>query len=187
MLSMFQTASGEPHWPSIVQAVGSLFALAIVLLGIYFASRDRFKSAADLQKLKQQIPRTLVQEQREQFIATLASGPKGPVCVMSRTTGQSGPDADATNFSEELSALFREAGFETTSMTLGDQPAILPKGVTLWVNEAPPSHARVIQLAFKAVGLNVPIQPCQPKDSTCPAKHKLCQEGSVTIAIGARS
>jgi hypothetical protein len=40
MISMFQTADGGWHWPSIVQAVASLAAGVFILGTIYFNSVD---------------------------------------------------------------------------------------------------------------------------------------------------
>jgi hypothetical protein len=52
MFSMFETADGGPHWPSIIQAVAWLVAGAFILITIYVGSKDRFRSATRINDLQ---------------------------------------------------------------------------------------------------------------------------------------
>ena len=89
MISMFQTANGGWHWPSIVQAVAWLVAGAFILGTIYFNSKDRFRSATQINDLRakvsvfeeKQAPWGLTEQQREDFASALKQAPRGKLAI----------------------------------------------------------------------------------------------------------
>lgn len=92
-ISLFQTASGSWHWPSVLTTAGWLVGFVVtgffLFAGLYVNRFERVKSAAEMEKSKgaleqlqeAQQPWQFSAQQRDRFIAALTDAVKGKVAV----------------------------------------------------------------------------------------------------------
>jgi hypothetical protein len=182
MLTIFQTASGSWHWPSIIMATGWILTGLCLVATLRFNRSDRIaayekekSSAAELRstqetlkdaqekanaaralaeelKLKQG-PRTISDEQRVALIAELKAAPKGPVIVQSDWT-----DAEAKGYARQISSVLSDAGFPVVTGVTLQVLAIGAQGSFMFIKDKanPPGQAAAIQQAFNKNGIFLP-------------------------------
>ena len=182
MLSIFQTASGSWHWPSIIMATGWILTGLCMIATLRVNRSDRIaayekekSSAAELKstqetlrdaqdkataaralaeelKLKQG-PRTISDAARAAIIAELISAPRGPVIVQADWT-----DAEAKGYAKQISSVLYDAGFPVVSGVTLQVLAIGAQGSFMFIKDKanPPAHAGPIQQAFNKSGIFMP-------------------------------
>jgi hypothetical protein len=179
VISLFQTAAGAWHLPSIL-LVSSWVATAIVS-GIFVVANlranrdDRIRSFEKEQqnlaglyaahgKLAEletrQRPRTISAAQRTSFIETTKDGPKGPVYLATRTAL---PSKEQEDFTMQLRLLLDEAGFGTggSNIVNGFSTGVDPGKFLLFVyrTDTPPPYFSNVASAFFELGFVSPDVP----------------------------
>jgi len=126
------------------------------------------RSLLELQRHMQ--PRRISAEQRARLLAILTHGPKGKVsinCVLG--------DGEGHTFANEIDAVLKASGWETTGVNQGVYSGGNPVGFGIIVRSgigAPP-YAVVLQRAFFSIGI--------PMDG---AENPQLAEGDVQILVG---
>jgi hypothetical protein len=184
-MSLFQTATGTWHLPSIL-LVGSWMAATLVTGGFMFANLkvnrdDRIRAfereqqsvveakaaqgrIAELEE--KQRPRTISADQRRIFIEATKGGPFGPVYLATRTAM---PNKEQENFTMQLRGMLDEAGFGTggSNIVNGFGTGIDPGPFLMFVSRAdsPPPYFSNVASALFSLGLvsrEVPIAVNNP-------------------------
>lgn len=179
MLSLFQTAAGAWHVPSILLVAGwlagTLVTGAFVFANLKVNRDDRLRtfekeqrSASDaaaaqarISELEEkQLPRTISAEQRQLFIESTKAGPFGPVYLVTRTAFQSKEQED---FTMQLRRMLDAAGFGTggNDITNGFATGIDPGRYLLFVSrgDTPPAYFSNVASALFKLGLVSPDVP----------------------------
>lgn len=185
MLSVFQTAAGGLHIPSILLVAGWLAGTLVtggfMLANLKVNRDDRIRtfereqrSAADattaqarIAELEERLhPRTISPEQRQLFIESTKAGPFGPVYLVTRTAF---PSKEQEDFTMQLRELLNAAGFGTggNDITNGFASGVDPGKFLLFVsrgNVPPPYFSNVASALFKLglVSPDVPIAVNNP-------------------------
>ena len=181
MITLFQTASGSWHIPSILMAASWIIGTG--LTGVFmFANlkvnrNDRIaafnrekQNNKKIETLEQnQRPRSLTFEQRQGILKVFAMFPPSPITVSFTTS-----DEEASSFGREIADLIKDSSntltLETPNISNG-----APPGLTFLVHDktAIPEFAPLLQATLKEVGLKV-----EWKDWSKAA------EGSLVIKVG---
>jgi hypothetical protein len=179
VISLFQTAAGAWHLPSIL-LVSSWVATAIVSGIFVFANLranrdDRIRAfenerqnlddlraaqgkIAELETRQQ--PRTISAAQRKSFIEATKNGPKGPVYLATRPAL---PSKEQEDFTMQLRQLLDEAGFGTggSNIVNGFSTGVDPGKFLLFVyrTDTPPPYFSNVASALFELGLVSPDVP----------------------------
>ena len=109
-------------------------------------------------------PRQLSAQQRNALIASLKSGPKGPVTLLAVMM-----DHEATKFAEELGSALRAVGFLVQPY---EGPLMLSISPGVWVNvrsgDSIPAHADSLTKALNSIGVRCQLsaQPVAGSSAT---------------------
>ncbi len=179
LISLFQTAAGAWHVPSIL-LVSSWLATAVVSGIFVFANLranrdDRIRafeneqqSSSELRAAQSKIteleakqrPRAISPAQRATFIEATKAGPKGPVYLATRTAL---PNKEQENFTMQLRQLLDEAGFATggSNIVNGFSTGIDSGEFLLFVSrsDTPPPYFSNLASALYKLGLVSPDVP----------------------------
>jgi hypothetical protein len=184
-LSLFQTAMGAWHLPSILAVAGWVVGSAVTG-GFIFANLkvnrdDRARAfekeqqsiaeanqaRAKIEELEQkQRPRTISSEQKALFIEATKAGPFGPVVLATRTAM---PNKEQEDFTMQLRKMLDEAGFGNAAFDIvnGFSTGVDPKQFLSFVSNgdiAPPYFSNLASGLYK-IGLvspDVPVAVANP-------------------------
>lgn len=180
MTSLFQTASGSWHWPSIILAISWLVTGVFMVANLVVNRRDRMiafakeqvnarvisdtktelkdarqdalKARTVAEELeKQQAPRSITTDQQARFVQFLAAHPKGKL-EFRCIAGNN----EATNYTSLIKGMLAKAGYEIVEPTLGIIVSGGPiSGIQLKVKSTTvyPAHTLPIQKAFESIGI----------------------------------
>jgi hypothetical protein len=97
---------------------------------------------------KHEIPRTLTQDEKQRFVATLKTGKPH------RITVRNAPDLESQNYADQLSDALREAGWTLNPPPFAMLTHSVP-GIVIMVNDVkvPEHEAGLLQFAFKSIGV----------------------------------
>lgn len=185
MISLFQTAAGAWHVPSIL-LVSSWLVTAIVSGIFVFANLkanrdDRMRAfekeqqnLANLRTAQSKItemetkqrPRAISSTQRKAFIEATKNGPKGPIYLATRTAF---PNKEQEDFTMQLRRMLDEAGFGTggSNIVNGFSTGVDPGQFLLFVyrTDSPPPYFSNVASALFGLGFiskDVPIAVNNP-------------------------
>jgi hypothetical protein len=184
VLSLFQTAAGGWHIPSIL-LVAAWLAGTLVTGGFMFANlkvnrddrvrsfEEELRSAAEASAAQARIneleeaqrPRTISAEQRQLFIESTKAGPFGPVYLLTRTAF---PNKEQEDFTMQLRRMLDAAGFGTggNDITNGFNTGVDPGKFLLFVShsDTPPPYFTNVASALHKLGLISPDVPIAVKN-----------------------
>jgi hypothetical protein len=167
MISLFQTASGSWHIPSILMAaswlIGTLVAGGFMLANLRVNRDDRMtafhaqeQAAIKIAKLEErQTPRTISESQRTRFIEALKAAPKGKVSVWSFMNA----DPGTIQYANQVRDMVVAAGFDSgimVGMSMGGGPIPVGSGIAVRAETNQPPFAGAVQRAFADV--DIPLQ-----------------------------
>jgi hypothetical protein len=147
MLSLFQDASGNWHWPSVVTGIGWTLSTLVILASLYIGMKERERAG----------PWKLTAEQVERFTSYLKSTPPGKVAIEYTAADQVRSHA----FADTLGKMIAQGGYDLWGympafQQTGNAPPI--KGIVIGTKAAAQTTSQRLQEAFKLVGIAAPIQ-----------------------------
>lgn len=179
VISLFQTATGAWHLPSIF--VVASWALGSLVTGVFIfanlkVSRDERINAFEreqesieaaeqaqsrIKELEaQQAPRRITETQKAAFVEATQDGPFGPVVLVTRTAH---PNKEQEDFTMQLRQMLDEAGFgvEGSDIINGFSTGIDPGSYLLFVSrtESPPEYFSNLAGALYELELVSPENP----------------------------
>lgn len=180
MFSLFQTADGAWHLPSILMVAAWIVSMVVTGVFMYAnlkvnrddrleASQKEQVSAAEARAAQTRIadleaaqrPRSISAEQRRIFLESTKAGPFGPVYLATRTAF---PNKEQEDFTMQLRGMLDEAGFGTggDNIVNGFSTGVDPGKFLLFVSHGdtpPPYFSNVASALFKLglISQDIPI------------------------------
>jgi hypothetical protein len=184
VLSLFQTAAGAWHLPSILAVAGWLAGSGVTGAFIFANLKvnrddrvrayhkeqqsitDASQAKARIEELEQkQRPRAVTPEQRAAFIEATKGGPFGPVVLATRTAL---PNKEQEDFTMGLRKMLDSAGFGNKEFDIinGFSTGVDPKQFLSFVSngDVPPSYFSNVAGGLHKIGLVSPDAPVAIKN-----------------------
>jgi hypothetical protein len=160
MISLFQTASGSWHWPSILMAIGWLVTGLLMFATLYANRNDRVKSAHQVDEITTQLTATqeklapwkLSDVQEETFMAYLKDAPKGRVAIEYIRSDEK----RSRDFAIKIKDMLAASGYDVWGYMAGFEQADSPPliGVQILIKDKQSDVVGgFIQRAFKGIGI----------------------------------
>ena len=175
LISLFQTAAGAWHIPSILMMAAWLATGAFMFANLKVNRDDRFRAhekeqrsateaseaRSKIEELEQkQRPRAISPEQKLAFIEATRMGPFGPVVLATRTAL---PNKEQEDFTMQLRRMLDEAGFGNSQFDIvsGFTTDVDPKKFLSFVlrGDSPPPYFSNLAGGLYKIGLVSPDVP----------------------------
>ena len=146
MLSLFQDASGNWHWPSVVTGAGWLLSTLVIFVGLYIGMIERDKAG----------PWRLTTAEIERFTGYLKSTPSGKVAIEYTSADQVRSNA----FASVLAKMVTDGGYDlwgympVFQQTGNVAPLI---GIQIGVTSDSAPTGQHLQEAFRLAGIKARI------------------------------
>jgi hypothetical protein len=153
MMSLFQTASGSWHWPSILQLAAWLATFAVsgffLFANLNLTRQERVRVA---QVEEQKGPWKLSDAQRQTFSDHLREAPKGNIAIEYTAADQ----VRSYDFAVRLRELLIAAGYDVWGhMPAFQQSGAAPLiGIQIGIKDQSDVLGGYMQRAFKAIGID---------------------------------
>lgn len=175
LISLFQTAAGAWHIPSILMMAAWLATGGFMFANLKVNRDDRFRAyekeqrnaveasqaRSKIEELEQQQrPRTISPEQKSAFVEATRAGPFGPVVLATRIAL---PNKEQEDFTMQLRKMLDEAGFGNAQFDIvnGFTTGVDPKQFLSFVSrgDSPPPYFSNLASGLYKIGLISPDVP----------------------------